>query len=89
MSIIGSWIGAILVIICFIFLITGNIVRFIYWLKCFKIKQCQNTQCRYRQYGSKWIETYSQEDIENLYKVIEQYESGFISQTKEADKARS
>lgn len=81
MNTIGSWIGGISFILCFIFFIAGNAVRFAYWLKCFKIEQCQNTQCQYRQYCSKWIETYSQEEIDDLYKIIEKYESNFLTQT--------
>lgn len=79
-NIIRSWIGGTIFVLSSTFFIVGNAVRFIYWLKCLKVKQCQDTKCQYRQYCRKWIETYSEEEITNLYKILEKYEENFRNQ---------
>ncbi len=75
MEVLGSWIGGGLIIMNFIYLIAGNAIRFINWIKCRKVSQCRSTQCCYRRYCGNWIETYTQEDIDELYKMLEEFKS--------------
>lgn len=50
-----GWIGGILCILNIFCLIIGNIIRVVYWLKCFKIKYlCENRNCRFRCFCLKY-----------------------------------
>lgn len=53
-----------------LYLIAANIIRLIHLIKCRKIKHCTSRRCIQRYMCKKWVETYTDEDIENLYKFI-------------------
>lgn len=67
-------IAAVLVNLFWLYLIAANIIRFIHLIKCRKIKCCTSKKCVQRYMCQKWIETYTDEDIENLYKLIRDFQ---------------
>lgn len=73
MGMIEVCFGDILVILFLIYLVVGNIIRFIYWIKFCKIKRCERMQCRYWQHCNKQMEQYTQEEIEYLYRIIKKF----------------
>ncbi|HBA69451.1 MAG TPA: hypothetical protein DCZ40_08865 [Lachnospiraceae bacterium] len=50
-----------------------NFIRLGYWIKCFKVKTCTSKQCRFRRSCSKWTETYTKREKEELLHLIEQH----------------
>lgn len=72
MKIIVEWGAKLLILISFIYLVAANAVRFAYWCRCRKIKQCRSTKCRYRRYCDKWVTTFTEEEINSLRRVLEE-----------------
>lgn len=58
-----------------IFLIFLNIVRFIYWIKCRKIKYCETEKCPYHFFCRKWEQPITELEMMRLYALIEQYKA--------------
>lgn len=58
-----------------IFLIILNIIRFIYWIKCRKIKCCEVAECPYHYFCRKWNQSTTELELMRLYALIEQYEA--------------
>lgn len=57
-----------------VFLVVGNIIEFLYWIKCLRIKYpCYNKKCIYKNYCRKHIELITQEEIDKIAKLIELY----------------
>lgn len=65
--------GDILVVLFLVYLIVGNTIRFMHWIKFRKIKRCKRMQCDYWQYCDKQAERYTQEELEDLYRIIEKF----------------
>lgn len=59
-----------------LFLIASNILRFMYWiLKCRKMKGvCESRACRFREYCPRCSRLIEKEQIDELYRRIEQWE---------------
>lgn len=54
-NVVLGWIGGVLSFMGFLWLIVGNILRFVYWIKCLKIeKPCKNMDCRFRHLCDKY-----------------------------------
>ena len=53
-----------------------NIVRFIYFVKCLKITECSNEKCKYKHFCSKYQDMITDEEIEELLKLLDQFKSG-------------
>ena len=61
------------VILSFAFLVTGNIARFICWVKCHKIKKDVGIQYFYL-WENEWGTECTKEEIEKLKQIIHQFE---------------
>ena len=52
---IVGWIGGILHFLTILWIIVGNAMHFVYWLKCLKVgKKCYNQSCRWRYFCVKY-----------------------------------
>lgn len=51
--------------------VIGNIVRVWYCIKCIGIKDCNNQECRYKGYCSRYKEVITEEEIESLKNLID------------------
>jgi len=49
-----------------------NVVRFYYFIKCIKVKRCSNRKCRFNQYCYKYQEVLTEEEVDELNKMIDQ-----------------
>lgn len=68
------WFISALFILNIVFIIAANFIRFGFWFKCRKVnKICNNRECPYRHYCEKYKETYYQDEIIALAKLIEMY----------------
>ena len=56
-----------------IYTVIWNFVHLGHWIKCFKVKTCTSKRCKFNRYCSKWIETYTKEEKEEMLQLIEQY----------------
>lgn len=72
MSIILHWIMCIFLILFFAMIAVFNVARFIYWIKCFKLKDCCKRSCRFKIFCYKYYEKYSEEEIARLRKMIDE-----------------
>lgn len=74
---IYTWIINILFILAALFVVVGNIIRFIYWIKCLKKQYpCYNKKCFYKDYCRKYIELYTQDEVNKIVKLLELYKKG-------------
>lgn len=48
MELFTSWIGSILALLYAIWIVGANIVRLVMWIKCLKVKECNNRKCLFR-----------------------------------------
>lgn len=51
--------------------VIGNIIRVWYFIKCIGVKDCNNKECRYKGYCSRYKETITEEEIERLKNLID------------------
>ncbi len=54
-----------------VYVIVWNIMRFIYWIKCFRVKTCYNRNCIFEISCDKLVETYTKEEKEAMLEMIE------------------
>lgn len=67
-------------ILFLLFLIVGNIIRLIYFVKCIRIKKCSNRTCMVKEYCPKHETIWTDKYIEHLEKIIEE-----LCETKNMD----
>lgn len=65
-----SWIGSILAILIILWIVCANIVRLVMWIKCFKIKECNNRKCSIRDMCHKYQERITEEDRQRIMQII-------------------
>ncbi len=65
-----------IVLFCyFIFCVIWNITRFIYFIKCFKTRECSNRNCKFNYCCDKYEEVLTDEEVEMLLKMIDEWHS--------------
>lgn len=75
-----SWIVSILLVIYTPYMIYFNIVHFVYKWKCRKKKydcflnRCHESECKFAKHCQNYEYLYTEEDIQQLYKMIEDYQ---------------
>ena len=63
-----------IILFCFIVIcVVWNIARFIYFIKCFKIKKCSNRNCRMNFCCDKYKEVLTAEEAEMLLKMLDEF----------------
>ena len=70
MEILLSYIGLIGVSITMIFIMASNIVHFVMWIKCFKVKECHNRQCINRVMCRKFNDILTEDEYNELSDII-------------------
>ena len=73
MEMILSWVVGIAILVIMAFIIIGNAVRFIMWIKCFKIKECYNRRCINNAACAKYSEQLTEDEYNELQSMIEEY----------------
>lgn len=72
MNEILQWLYIILLISFMAITVIFNIARVVYGIKCFKVSDCSKQNCRFKEYCNKYEPVWTDEDIENLEKLIEE-----------------
>lgn len=49
-----SWTGSILALLIILWIVSANLVRLVMWIRCFKIKECNNRKCLIRNMCHKY-----------------------------------
>lgn len=80
MDIIVHWSVVIFMILFIAMIVVFNVARFLYWIKCRKIKDCSDRSCRFKIFCYKYYEVYTEEEIKRLRKMIA--ESGLSNEVK-------
>lgn len=73
MDILG-WILVIFFIAFVIVMIIFNIAQVIYFIKCFKVRECSNKTCHFREFCGKYRTIRTEEDIKRIRMLIEELE---------------
>lgn len=66
-----GWIGALMTYVTIAYLIVGNCMRFLMWMKCLNVNECYNKQCLNRAICYKYHEALTEEECQQLLKMIE------------------
>lgn len=53
-------------------MIVGNVVRFIMWIKCYRVKECDNRNCHWARYCDKYHRGITEEELDELEKLLEE-----------------
>lgn len=80
-EVIVSWIGGISFMVWLPFTVYWNVVHLVCHCRCRKKRhnksinryRCNSESCRWSRFCSYWEKTCTPEEIENLYKLIEDY----------------
>ena len=75
-------IAVVIIIGAFIFVIAGNVIRILIWIKCHKADACCDRKCRWYPYCQKGQETITEEDIEWILKELDEYKNKVDNQKK-------
>ena len=73
MGVIWKWFCSIALLIPVLVILIGNLFHCWYRIKCFKIEQCSNKQCKYGAYCPKYREVLTKEDMDKIQKLIDQF----------------
>ena len=68
MDTFSRWLGNIIALLYIIWIAGANIVRLIIWVKCFKVKKCNNRKCLFR--CCKYKERVNEEDYQRILQMI-------------------
>lgn len=68
MELFTSWIGSVLALFYALWIVGANIVRIVIWVKCFKVKKCNNRKCLFR--CCKYKEILNEEDYQRILQII-------------------
>lgn len=63
-----SSIGSIIALVIILGIICANFVRLVMWIKCFRIKECNNRKCSFKCY--KYHEKLTEEDYKRILDKI-------------------
>lgn len=72
MNEILQWIYTIFLVFLAIIIIVFNIARVVYFFKCFKIKDCSNSNCHFKEFCDKYHEVLTEEEKESIRKILEE-----------------
>lgn len=70
MEILINQIGDIVALLIILWIVYANIVRLVMWIKCFKIKECNNRKCSIRDMCHKYQERITEEDRQRIMQII-------------------
>lgn len=68
-----SWIGAILIILNIVYMVLGNCMRIIMWLKCIRVRACNNQRCLNKGMCSKYYDQLTDEECKELSNMIDDF----------------
>ncbi len=83
MEVFSSLIGSAIVLGFIIFVVTANLFRLVMWIKCFKVKRCQNRRCINNIMCGKYTERMTEEEYQKLLDKIEAYKKAFEERQSE------
>lgn len=63
----------VIIVSVLIFLVAGNVIRLLMWIKCHKAETCRDRECPWYPYCQKGQRTITNEDIEEVCKLIEEH----------------
>lgn len=66
---------AVVIIVAIIFIIAGNVIRLLIWMKCHNVETCGDRKCPWYKYCQKGQETITDEDIEWVRKAIDEHKN--------------
>lgn len=72
MNIILYWFTHIFMFLFIASIVIFNVARVIYWIKCFKLKECSKRSCLFKDFCYKYYMEYTDEEIERVQKMIDQ-----------------
>lgn len=70
-----QWMFIILLIGFMAITVAFNIAHVVYWIKCFKVKDCSKENCRFKEYCNKYEPVWTDEDIEKLEQLISEFKN--------------
>ena len=66
-----EWYGIGISILILGFLVIGNIIRIVYFIKCIKIKKCSDRNCRVNEYCPKYKFIWTDADIKEMQELTD------------------
>ena len=72
MDIILEWFTIIFLAVFVASIVVFNLARLFYGIKCFKVEDCSHRDCPFRIFCYKYVEAYTDEDIERIMKMLEE-----------------
>ena len=72
MIIFVSLLGEILVLLIMLWIIVMDIIRFVMWIRCFKVTKCSNRKCPIKSMCYKYQEQMTEEDYQRIQKKIDE-----------------
>lgn len=66
----------IILILFTIIILIGNIIRLWYFVKCLKIKKCNNRKCKYKNNCFKYQDIITDEEKEELLRLLDEFTVG-------------
>lgn len=71
MEILENILSIVVWILFAVVIVIGNIIRLWYFIKCNGVKDCNNQECRYKEYCSRHKEVITEAEIESLKNYID------------------
>ncbi|MDE7202442.1 MAG: hypothetical protein K2O91_11210 [Lachnospiraceae bacterium] len=72
MNEIFQWIYNVFLVLYAIIIIVFNIARVVYFFKCFKIKDCSNQNCHFKEFCDKYHEVLMEDEKDLIRKILEE-----------------
>lgn len=72
MNMVAYWVVNIFMVFFILMIVVFNVARIVYFIKCFKVKDCSDRHCQFKMFCHKYDEVYTDEEIARILAKLEE-----------------
>lgn len=72
MNMVAYWVVNIFMFFFILMIVVFNVARIVYFIKCFKVKDCSDRHCQFKMFCHKYDEVYTDEEIARILAKLEE-----------------
>ena len=69
---VAYWVVNIFMVFFILMIVVFNVARIVYFIKCFKVKDCSDRHCQFKMFCHKCDEVYTDEEIARILAKLEE-----------------
>lgn len=85
MNMVAYWVVNIFMVFFILMIVVFNVARIVYFIKCFKVKDCSDRHCQFKMFCHKYDEVYTDEEIARILAKLEERHQNECRELEEID----